>query len=164
MKIAISGPGGCGKDTAAELISRNWGLVYNHSTSYQAKDFVFRHMFIQLGIKFDSAEECYHQRRYHREIWAACIDDYNRIDAAKLYREHLESGQQILTGIRKLREFLACKSEKLFDLSIWIERPNFTSTDTTQEYGPEQCDFILYNDTPELLEQRIKNLACQLKL
>lgn len=162
MKIAICGPGGCGKDMVADIISRLWGLRYDHSTSYQARHFVFGYMRAD-GYGYSDAEECYSDRRFHRDLWAHVIDKYNHPDATRLYREHLASGQQILTGVRKLREFRACKSEKLFDLSIWIERKDFKSTDATQEYGPEECDFILYNDTPELLEQRIENLSCFLR-
>lgn len=160
MKIAICGPGGCGKDTAASIISKVWGLKYTHSTSYQAREYVFK-AFEKLNPgKYANAKAAHADRINNREFWAKAIDEYNHIDAARLYREHLASGQEILTGIRKSREFSACRAENLFDIAIWIHRPGFESTDKTQEYGWEDCDMILLNDTPELLFARVNSLSC----
>jgi len=159
MKISISGYGGCGKDYVASLISKYWNLAYKHSTSYTAAEFVF-HKFqnsMEHNNRFSNKDDCYEKRKDWRKFWAEAIEEYNQYNRAQLYIDHLALGQDIATGIRKEIELNACKHFKVFDVYIWVNRPGFSSTDSTQEYNERECDFILIND--HRVEERIKNLS-----
>ncbi len=152
MKIALSGPGGFGKDHIAALIAEQTGMAYKHSTSWYARHFVWNTAFFRS--KYISPEACWEDRRNHRRMWADLIDCMNQEDPAFLYRLCLQS-EAILTGVRKRREFEAVLGENLVDYAIWVdvsERSLSTgkhvlraSDDPTQEYGPELCDFSIIN-------------------
>lgn len=138
MKLAISGPGRCGKDCAAEWLGANTSLRYVAGTSYWARHLVFE----QLN-NYADADECWRDRHNHRVTWAAIIGEYNRDDPAKLYRDCLRE-QDILTGVRWRREMQAVNAAGLVDLWIWVERPGI-ATDPTMEFGAAECDLIVPN-------------------
>lgn len=150
MKIALCGPGEGGKDTVAAMFVEQFGLRYKHSTSWYAKEYVYGLWFKAFPDRpYESITEFYNDRRNHRVFWAEAIDKMNSNDPAFLYRLSLSSGEDILTGIRKRKEFNAVVDAGLVHLSIWIERfPVETGKhDPTQEYGPDLCDFTIYNHT-----------------
>lgn len=156
--IAICGNGGCGKDTAAAYLGSITNLRYVESTSRVAAVEVFKCM-NALGIcSYQNAEDAHRDRRNHREVWAKMIDLYNYEDPARLYKKCLED-QDILTGVRKRREYEACLAGGLIDFSIWIERAGFDD-DSTQEYGPSLCDIVIYNNQcVKALETRLRKIA-----
>lgn len=150
MKIALCGPGQSGKDTVAEMFVEQFGLRYKHSTSWYAKEYIYGLWAKAFPDKpYDSMTAFYNDRRNHRVFWAEAIDKMNATDAAFLYRLCLSSGEDILTGIRKKREFNAVVDAGLVDLTIWVQRfPLETGIeDPTQEYGSDLCDFTLFNHT-----------------
>ena len=156
MNIAICGPGGCGKDTVAGFFAVHGGFVYTNSTSYTASSFVYNE-FVKTGVNYDDPYHCYMDRRYHREFWADAIVKYNAVDSVALYRDHLKTGQQILTGVRKLSEIRAVKEAGLCQLLIWIHNPRVKDgDDPTQEYGPQECDITIINDDLAITEKRVK--------
>lgn len=184
MRISISGPGECGKDSVAQLFKQFTNLRYHHSTSYTVHFKMYREILndptaletfyhylcrqdeTQLGKRytledflkvFPNSDVWYALRNKNRPYWADWIDRYNRDDAARLYRETLVA-QDILTGIRKVREFKAARP--LFDLSIWVEQPNI-KIDPTQEYGAELCDIIILNEKGAFNEtvQRVRKFC-----
>lgn len=157
MRLAISGRGQSGKDTAAEWLRDNTTLRYCGSTSRIALPVVFRAFLRRYGASYVSPLACYADRLNHRQFWSDVIDKYNTPDACRLYRDCLEV-QDILTGIRKRRELEAVKKAGLIDLSVWIGRDN--TEDETQEYGPEDCDIALYNNgTLEQFYEKLHRLA-----
>lgn len=142
LKIAICGPGGSGKDTVAAWFRDNTKLTYRHSTSWMARELVFEE-FKKKQIEYDDAEACYDDRANHRRFWADVIDAYNADDPARLYKDCVKV-QDIITGIRKKREFLAAQRGGVFQLSIWV-LSNMAVDDATQEYGAEFCDVLIEN-------------------
>lgn len=159
-KLAICGPGTCGKDTVAEWLARHTILKYLHSTSMTAAPFVFKKM-TELGFAYPDIHHCYADRSHHRKLWADLIDEYNADDPARLYREHLHSSD-ILTGIRKHRELEACKQAGLLNIKIWIEK-TLCPPDETLDYGMEACDIIITNNSGKSeLYQKLHSFAATL--
>lgn len=157
LRIAICGPGRCGKDTAAEFFRDKTHCRYKCSTSFTAAEYVYRYAMERNRLPYyGNLLECYNDRRNHRRFWADTIEIMNKNDSAYLYRLHLKDND-ILTGVRKRREIIACYP--LIDLAIWIDKKD-CPTDPTQEYGPEMCDITVDNNsTIEDLHARLYNLS-----
>lgn len=141
MKLAICGPGRCGKDTVAEWLGRNTRMRYKAGTSLWAAPLVFERM-LAAGYDYTTVVDCWSDRHNHRQLWAETIGDINRDDPVKLYRDCLAE-QDLLTGLRWRHELQAVRAAGLVDFWVWIERPG--RYDPTQEYGPEECDVMIYN-------------------
>ena len=142
MKIALSGPGRCGKDVAAEWLGAHTSLRYRAGTSLLAAPMVYEY-FAQTGTLYRDVQACWLDRHNWRELWASIIADYNRHDPAKLYRDCL-ADQDILTGVRWRREMMAVNAAGLVDLWIWIDRPD-APHDKTMEFKASECDLIVPN-------------------
>lgn len=155
MKISISGHGQAGKDTLGRWIRDNTSLKYTKSTSAYVKTEMFEYM-NRMGHGYRNEEDCYDDRINHRTAWADFIDEFNRTDPAALYKRCL-ADQDILTGLRRFREFQAVKDLKVIDLSIWVHRPG-NLVDPTQGYGPDLCDVTIINDTISSFLARAKRL------
>lgn len=161
MKIAISGPGRCGKDTAAEHLATITPLRYVAGTSYWARRLVYEEM-KWLGHDYADANACWLDRHRHRMLWAAIIGEYNAADPVKLYRDCL-ADQDILTGIRHDNERQAIKAAGLVSLWIWIERPG--CVDPTMQYTAADCDLVVANDgTLAEFHERLRDVACEIGL
>jgi hypothetical protein len=156
MKISISGDGGCGKDTLALWMKEHTILTYTKSTSAYVKTQMYKHM-VSLGRDYDNEEECYNDRVNNREEWATFIDEYNKIDPARLYKDCLKE-QDILTGVRRAKEFDAVRDLGVIDLCIWVRHPG-TPVDPTQGYRADRCDVTILNDTFEGFYERAYRLC-----
>lgn len=143
VRLAISGPGKSGKDEVASWLANRTQLRYTASTSAYAAPHVFELFSKASPGRYKTVEECYADRRNHRIFWADAIDAMNQDDPAFLYRLCL-ADQDILTGVRKRREFEAVRAANLVDAAIWVERN--VPLDCTQEYGAEDCDFTIENN------------------
>lgn len=152
MKISISGFGEHGKDTLALMFKQVSILNYTKSTSAYVKTEMFEFM-KNRGALYKDEEECYNDRSNHRVLWAEYIDEFNKDDPAALYKRCLAE-QDILTGVRRKREFDAVMKLNVIDLAIWVDRPSWHKNDTTQEYRAEDCDISIINDyRPNLLRK-----------
>jgi hypothetical protein len=162
MKLAIVGAGRSGKDTAAEYLRDNYGLRYTHGTSQWAAKIVWAYM-TRTGHGYDTPQEAWEDRHAHRELWAKVIGDYNKADPTRLYRSCI-ANQDILTGLRWCSEFYACVNARLFDVSLWIERPGICF-DPTCEIIASDCDYEICNDGPlDLFYTRLDRFAASLGL
>ena len=139
MKIGICGPGMAGKDTVATELASILGLRYFAGTSKWAAQLVFE----RIGRFYRSVEDCWNDRRNHREEWARIIGEYNSKDPVALYRDCLKD-QDFLTGIRWKHEFRACAAEGLVDLWIYVSREG--CKDSTCQVTPQDCDLTIVND------------------
>ena len=179
--ILICGEGGSGKSFVSNIISNNYGLKYNQSTSDLATNMIFEEIssgkwdastsrrkdapseFLFSTWEYQAPQYCYSDRVNHRAFWAWWINDFNKKEAEGigLYRIALDQGVHILDGIRKVCEFNALR--KYCDLAIWLDSPG-TPRDPTLEYGPELCDITLQNlksvsqASPCHVYKKIKNL------
>lgn len=157
MKIGICGPGMAGKDTVAYALAEMLGLRYFAGTSKWAAQLVFE----RIKYPYRSAEECWNDRRSHREDWARIIGEYNQHDPIALYRDCLRD-QDILTGIRWSHEFAACRAAGLVDLWIYVSREG--CKDSTCQVSPQDCDLTIVNDgTLSDLNWKLGNLGMILR-
>ena len=152
MKISISGFGEHGKDTLAIMFKTVSTLNYTKSTSAYVKTEMFQYM-LGRGATYKDEEECYNDRSNHRELWAEYIDEFNKNDPVALYKRCLAE-QDILTGVRRRREFNAVMKLNVIDLAIWVDRPGWHLDDTTQQYHAVDCDITIINDyRPNMLRK-----------
>lgn len=162
MKLGIVGHGRCGKDAAAEWFAQHTALRYKAGTSQWAATFVWAQM-TAMGFSYDTAQECWEDRHSHRQLWADIIGDYNRDDPVRMYRDCL-ADQDILTGIRWLHEFKACRQAGLCNAWIYIHRPG-APLDPTCEITADDCDVAIRNDgTLDEFYEKLRRLAIDLGL
>ncbi len=153
-KIAICGPGECGKAFVSRKLAELAGLKYTYSTSYGVAKIVFQ----ELSHRYTTLEECYADRRNHRQVWADIIEEYNNPSGIRLYDEMLED-TDILDGIRRRSELDKCMISGMLDIVIWVHNPN-VPVDPTIDFGPEACTVTLDNSGTLLdLERKIVTLA-----
>lgn len=148
MKISISGHGGCGKDTIALWFKENTILKYTKSTSAYALPEIRTWLQDVYGLTYANDGACYADRVNHRGLWASFIDLLNQDDPAFLYRRCLMD-QDILTGVRREREFKAVVDLNVVDLRIWIHMPG-NPVDPTQGYEEDLCDITILNQKDKL--------------
>ena len=155
MKIAICGPGQCGKDAASQWLADNTTLCYHDSTSEAAAGVCFDAL--RYKYAYADAKEAFDDRRNHREEWAGIIWDYNRPDGLTLYRGMLETND-ILNGIRRAGELQALLDAGMLDLTLWIARD--VPRDPSCELVASDCDITVPNDgTLDALFTRLSRFA-----
>lgn len=152
LKISICGHGGCGKDTAAEMLAEMTPMRYVMGTSKFAADIVWEKWGkLNPHYGWKNASECWEARRDHRKKWAEIIREYNQADPVQLYRDCL-AAQELLTGIRWRNEQQACRVAGIVDLWVWLDRD--VPVDPTMDFGPEQCDIVIPNNGSKLALKR----------
>lgn len=138
MKLAIVGPGRCGKDTAADWFNANTILRYWGSCS----QVILPVAAFRLGI---SQDEAWANRHKDRAFWRALGDEMRARDPAALARVTLEKGD-LVVGVRSHVEMRAVIDQKLVDLVVWVYRPNLPP-DPTLEFGRGLADIVIENTT-----------------
>ena len=143
MKILIVGHGEHGKDTLANSLSEKHGLKFLSSS--KVIGWLFIHKLLENF--YDSEEECFHDRRNNRELWASLIRDFNRNDKTRLVKLICESGDGYV-GLRELNELKEAVAEGLFTHVIWVIRTDKDEDDPTMTFN--------YNDVA-VLQRRFSN-------
>lgn len=115
-KVLILGHGRHGKDTVAELMAER-GLSFASSSLYAAEK-VVRPALAEVGITYDSLEECYADRVNHRAFWYDQISAFNGGGKSRLAELILEN-HDVYVGMRSQREYVA--SLPLFDYVVWVD-------------------------------------------
>lgn len=152
MKVLILGHARHGKDTAAEILSKDFGLTFI-SSSYAALSVIYP--VISLVTGETDPEKLFTNRFHHRELWKRCISLYNTPDKSALVRKVLEQAD-IYVGMRCPVEFTA--TEDLFDWIIWIDRGRYQRADQTMgiEFDPARMVRIDNNGTVEELKEKLR--------
>ena len=119
-KILVLGYGGHGKDEFCYLLKYRHGLAYK-STSLITAERIMIPYFESIGIRYDSAEACFADRRQHRRTWYEEIGNFNKHDASAFARLVLATND-IYCGMRAFREIDACQRLNLFDAVVWVDR------------------------------------------
>jgi hypothetical protein len=121
VKLMIMGYARHGKDTAAEILYKTYGLKFKSSSFAAAEKVMVPFLRDVRGITYPNLETCYADRVNHRQDWHEQIAAYNTPDptrlAAEIYKE-----ADIYVGIRSKVEFEALRDQGYFDYSIWVDR------------------------------------------
>lgn len=152
MKIRINGYARHGKDTVADMISLNYGLV-----KPDASRIIAEKLLKTLpegwypGDQAEQIEAAYQDRVNHRAGW------YNFVTAmgpTTLCYEVMGRGD-IYVGERRRESFE--KTKNLFDFSIWVVDPRKPEEDHSScDLNHEGHDFMLVNSgTLKDLEHRV---------
>lgn len=148
MKVILLGHGRSGKDTVAEILNKELGLVFCSSSLFAARLFIYDALKDTIG--YDSFEECYEDRHNHRATWHNLICSYNANDPARLAREIFKRNE-IYVGIRSNVEFGEAKREGLFDLAIWVDASERVPNEGSDSFDIDrsQADFVIDNNGDE---------------
>lgn len=118
-KILIIGLGNCGKDKFAEYIAKHketWS--FKSSSMAACEKAVYPVLKDRYG--YTSIQECFDDRRNHREEWKQLITEYNTPDKARLAKEILGTSDAYV-GMRCVEEYQECKAQNLFDYILWVD-------------------------------------------
>lgn len=118
-KILLLGPARSGKDEAAKILKRNFGISCCGSSQFANREFIFPELSEKYGYKTE--QECYEDRVNHRKEWYDLICEYNKKDPARLAKDILKD-HDCYVGMRDITEFYACIDAGLFDHILWIHR------------------------------------------
>ncbi len=142
--LLIIGHGRAGKDEAAEFWERHFNFKAKSSSLAAAEIFIYDALKEKYGYK--SFNKCYQDRHMHRAEWYDLVCDYNKYDRTRLAREIVKKTGSYI-GMRDRSEILACMSEGIFDLVIWV--------DAGDRIDPE--DNSSFNITTDLADIIIEN-------
>jgi len=154
MKLLIIGNSRAGKDTASEYIADKYNLRYIPTSLFIAKKVIAP---LAGGNYYDLYKDRHSEG--NRLYWADAIGIYNSDSSTRIIKEVFEISD-IYCGLRSKKEFDKAKEEKLFDLSIWIDRSDFeTSFYGIDELTKSCADIIIENNLEVTdLYQKIDNL------
>ena len=97
-----------------------------------------------LGVTYDSLEDCYADRHNHRMAWYEAIMAFNEDDPSRLSRA-IFSTYEMYVGIRSRTEFLAARD--FADLAIWVDGfERHPEPDPTCKILKSDCDIVLDNN------------------
>lgn len=142
MKILIIGMARSGKDTVSEYLSEYSTLKYVPTSHYISKQIIYP----SCHSKYLNWQECYSDRFSNREYWYEKISEYNSDDKTRIIKEIL-SFSDIYCGLRNVEELNKARSEKLFDLIIWINRKSAPSESVEScTVTSRFADLVIEND------------------
>lgn len=179
FKVIILGHARHGKDTAAELLAKLYGLGHVSSSIFCAENVVLPAMqkanqewltasqdntFLKsAGMPFPNyatAKECYEDRGRFRAEWFNFIANFNKPDGTALGRAIFEEFD-IYVGLRNAREFHALKNAGVPTLTIWVDRSEHVGPEDPSSCSvePWMADFVVDNNgTPEDLERNLREV------
>lgn len=150
-RIAIVGPGECGKNEAARWFAAHTPLRFRKTTSEVIAEAV-------AALRRCTVEEAMANRRAERDYWLAVGNELRALDPCYLVRETLDDAE-ICVGIRAPVELATAKANGLLDLVIWIDRADIPH-DPTMLFGSEMADVIVENHgSLACLHARLERLA-----
>lgn len=147
MKIALCGPGECGKDDGALFLARISSLRFTSTnTSWFARHIVREALErAPYFLTYDNADACWEDRRNHRKAWFDIMGAAAASDPVGFFSPCI-ADQDILVGMRRHCEFLALRKAGIIDHWIYIERPGKTESRDSFEITPADCDRTILND------------------
>ena len=134
-----------GKDAVCEYLEHRYGVSFSGSSWYACKTFLFDQIKEEFG--YATPEECYADRRNHRQLWYEAIRDYNKDDRAKMGKE-IFCESTIYCGIRDREEFEALKDQGAFSAAIWIDSSKRLPPESSESMNLSifDSDFIVDNN------------------
>lgn len=138
MKILILGHGEHGKDTVADIVTELTGLRFESSSHAAAELAVMPHM-----EGYSSVEECFNDRRSHRQKWRDLITAYNTPDKGRLCKEIIGRCDGYV-GMRCQLEYDAVR--ELFDYVLWVDASKRKPDDPTMTIKKEPNMILIDNN------------------
>lgn len=157
MKLLILGYAEHGKDYAAILFKKYSGMLFQSSSEFANEICIFPRLQKKYGYK--TKEECFKDRRNHRNEWFDLITEYNFKDRSRLTRKILEVNDMYV-GMRNIEEFEATKD--LFHLVVWIDASKRVKAEGRDSctINMEVADIVITNNSnKEDFERKIKKLC-----
>lgn len=145
-KLILLGWGECGKGTLCKLLKERYNISVMSGSLYASHEFMFDKLKDKFG--YESPEQCFNDRRNHRQVWATEINEFNTPDQTRLARR-LSEDHNGYDGIRRRKELNPVKEANLFDLSIWIDASERLEPEATMDITKEDADIIIDNNTTE---------------
>ena len=152
-----------GKDTVAELLNEEFGLVFESSSQSAAKIFIYDELKEKYG--YSTPEECFEDRVNHRAEWYNMICEYNKDDRARLAKGILVNSD-CYVGMRDREEILECIKQGIFDLIIWVDASDRLPLENSDSFNIDKscADIIIDNNgTLEELKARVSRFGNILK-
>jgi hypothetical protein len=154
-RLLILGSARHGKDSMAEILRDNFGLIFQSSSQASVDIFLFEALKDKYGYK--TPEECFEDRVNHRPEWKDLICEYNKDDRAKLAKKILEVSH-CYVGMRDRDEIDECLKQNLFDLIIWVDASERLPKEPSSSFNIDKscADIIIDNNgTFEQFKQRV---------
>jgi len=145
MNTIICGLGSHGKDTFVEELVRYSYLKFTSSSQFALDLFIWD----TWGIKnYDTKEQCFNDRRNHRNVWFDLVSQYNMPNRARLISEIFKEND-IYCGLRCKEELQEATSQGLVDLTIWVDASDRLpdEKDSSCTITPEMCDLVIGNNS-----------------
>ena len=137
-KILILGHGEHGKDTVADIITELTGLRFESSSHAAAELAVMPCM-----PEYETVEDCFNDRRNHRQRWRDLISAYNTPDKGRLCKEIISRCDGYV-GMRCHLEYDAVKH--LFDYVLWVDASKRKPDDVSMTIGRDSGMILIDNN------------------
>lgn len=146
--LLIIGHARHGKDTAAEILYEEFGIISKSSSLAASEIFIYDTLKEKYG--YETPEECFEDRVNHRAEWYELIKGYNQFDRCKLAKEILHDSDCYI-GMREREEILECKKQNLFKLIIWVDASKRLPLEPSDSFNIDSnlADFIIENNGTE---------------
>lgn len=154
-KLLIIGHARHGKDTVAEILSKQHGYKFISSSVFVGKEVMWDNWGVAVYPNFEAMFE---DRVNHRKLWGEMISAYNTPDKTKTGRTMIERGYDMYVGMRREDEIIACIGAKIFDHIIWVDRSHFLPPEPYESMQIPQhyaTDVIDNNGSLALLPRKV---------
>ena len=132
------------KDAFTEQLVKITNLTFTSSSQMVNQICIFD--ILKNKYNYKNLDECFEDRRNHREEWYNLICDYNKEDKSRLTKEIIKTNN-IYVGMRDDKEYEY--SRHLFDLIIWVDafKRVFEKDDTLKiDFKTSNPDIIINNN------------------
>lgn len=147
-KLLIIGHGRHGKDTVAQMIADKMGLTFSSSSDFVGRKAIWPTWGKERYKNYDAMFE---DRVNFRKTWGDLIEAYCTPDASRTGREMLEEGNDMYIGMRRIREYNSCMTDKLFDHVIWVDACKRLPLEgkNSNEMESRHANLLIDNNGPE---------------
>ena len=136
--LCFLGHSRCGKDTAGLFLTSLFDVRFVGSSSYAMRHYVAE----KLGVDVEIA---WNDRHKNREQWKQILDDAREVHGYDFCIKEVLKENDIVAGLRDLRELHEGRKSGLLDLIIWVDNPR-QPPDPTVCFGTNNCDIIIENN------------------
>ena len=159
LKLMVFGKKQHGKDTVCEYFRDHHNVTFASSSYTACNLFIFEQLKQKYG--YTTADECFNDRRNHRQLWYELIKDFNLNYGLSALGKIIYRKNSIYCGIRDKEEFYALKSEGCFDLAIWVDASERVpySKESYMALTKEDADLIITNNGSQAsLHEKLDNI------